>query len=470
MQQRLWLQSFAALAFVASAYAQTAFPEVEPNDTRAASNVITCLNAGDSITGLSTGISTVTPGAASADFFRVNVCATTPGLYVNRLTLTTTGTVGHGGCLRGFSQTAGVIVTTGELDFQLSTTATAPQRMNQWFGFGQAEQVTYRVTGTTSTTAGYTSTYTSTPYAPINVAGFFNPGTITVSTVGQTTVDTEIYVYDANFNMIPNGHNDDEGPGGLSAQSRVARTLAAGDYYAVISRFELSNGTADANVDEDFLTAIVLDGTGMLVTNNATAAIDCDFTISDGVTTVPVTAVQGLNFEPIWAKFTVGTPVVFQPFCAGDGSLTDHTTPCPCGNNGAPGNGCGHSFDPNGANMSATGTAAADDVVLHSQFEPASSFTLMMQHGNSGDAVFHDGVLCAGNPLIRLRGRSAVGGEAFFPNSNFAQDSTTTLSARGGTFPGSGATMRYAAWYRNASTTFCPPATANVTNGWLMVW
>jgi hypothetical protein len=161
------------------------------------------------------------------------------------------------------------------------------------------------------------------------------------------------------------------------------------------------------------------------------------------------------------------TPVAF---CFGDGTLTDHTTPCPCGNNGAPGNGCGHSFDPNGANLASTGTTTADDIVLHSSFEPVSSFTLFMQHANAGDTVFHDGVLCAGNPLIRLRGRPAVAGEAFFPNSNFAQDSTTTLSIRGGTFPGSGSTMRYAAWYRNASSTFCPPATANVTNGLVVTW
>ena len=159
-----------------------------------------------------------------------------------------------------------------------------------------------------------------------------------------------------------------------------------------------------------------------------------------------------------------------QPFCAGDGSLADHSTACPCGNNGAPGRGCGHSFDANGALLAATGDIALDTVVLDSSFEPVSSFTLFMQHANAGDTVFHDGVLCAGNPLIRLRGRAAVAGAASFPNSNFANDSTTTLSARGGTFPGSGATMRYAAWYRNASSTFCPPATANVTNGWVITW
>ena len=45
-------------------------------------------------------------------------------------------------------------------------------------------------------------------------------------------------------------------------------------------------------------------------------------------------------------------------FCFGDGTLTDHTTPCPCGNDGAPGNGCAHSFSASGANLSATGSVA----------------------------------------------------------------------------------------------------------------
>jgi hypothetical protein len=191
------------------------------------------------------------------------------------------------------------------------------------------------------------------------------------------------------------------------------------------------------------------------------------------ITTVesPMPPGPATNFGSIGGfQIVQNLPTNGAAFCAGDGSLVDHTTPCPCGNNGAAGNGCGHSFDANGANISASGTIALDDIVLHSQFEPVSSFTLFMQHANAGDTVFHDGVLCAGNPLIRLRGRAAVAGEAFFPNSNFANDSTTTLSARGGTFPGSGATMRYAAWYRNASSTFCPPATANVTNGWVLTW
>jgi hypothetical protein len=172
-----------------------------------------------------------------------------------------------------------------------------------------------------------------------------------------------------------------------------------------------------------------------------------------------------VKYKPFCAPSMPGTP-----FCFGDGTFADHTSPCACGNNGGAGNGCAHSFDPNGANLSATGDIALDTVVLHSQFEPVSSFTLFMQHSTSGDAVFHDGTLCAAGSLIRLRGRAAVGGEAFFPNSNFAQDSTTSLSQRGGVFPGLGVRRYYAGWYRNASTTFCPPATANVTNGWYIDW
>jgi len=170
------------------------------------------------------------------------------------------------------------------------------------------------------------------------------------------------------------------------------------------------------------------------------------------------------------AVYVVDPPNTGHAFCASDGSLTDHTTPCPCGNTGAAGNGCAHSFNPAGANLSASGTVAADDVVLLATGLPTTSFTLFMQHDAPGDTVFHDGVLCAGGGLVRLRGRNAVAGVASFPNSLFANDVTTTLSQRGSVTIGSGALRFYAAFYRNASTTFCPPATANVTNGWRIVW
>jgi len=177
----------------------------------------------------------------------------------------------------------------------------------------------------------------------------------------------------------------------------------------------------------------------------------------------------GAFFSIDLATFAIELPIPGASFCAGDGSLTDHTTACPCGNTGGAGRGCAHSFDANGAALGALGVVALDNVVLRTEGTPATSFTLFMQHDALDDRVFHDGTLCAGGTLIRLRGRGAVGGQAAFPDSNFANDSMT-LSQRGQVTVGSGDVRYYAGWYRNASTTFCPPATANVTNGWRLTW
>jgi len=159
-----------------------------------------------------------------------------------------------------------------------------------------------------------------------------------------------------------------------------------------------------------------------------------------------------------------------QLFCAGDGLDPAVTTACPCANFGAPAHGCAHSFNPDGALLLASGTVVADTVVLSASGMPASAFGLYMQHDSPGQTVFHDGVLCAGGTLTRLRGRTSVGGASQFPDPSFPNDATLTLSQRGGVTVGSGAVRYYATWYRNASTTFCPPATANVTNGLTLTW
>jgi len=156
----------------------------------------------------------------------------------------------------------------------------------------------------------------------------------------------------------------------------------------------------------------------------------------------------------------------YTSFCAGDGSFVDHTTPCPCGNDGAAGRGCANSFVADGALLEASGSTANDSLVLHVTDTPQSSLGIYLQHDAQGDHVFHDGVLCADGNLIRLRRHVSVGGESSFPDST----DTTTLAQRGSVTPGSGATRYYSCFYRNASTTFCPPATANVTNGVRVIW
>jgi len=209
-------------------------------------------------------------------------------------------------------------------------------------------------------------------------------------------------------------------------------------------------------------------GNGLYITSSSTLANG--IRTFDPVSGALVSVIPSISAH-FFSDFGGAGPPNPVAFCAGDGTQTDHTTTCPCGNDATtPGNGCGHSFDPGGANLSWTGIPANDDVVLGSSLTPVSSFTLFMQHDTPADAVFHDGVICAGGTLVRLRGRNAVAGAATFPNTNFPNDATLTLSQRGQVIVGSGAVRFYSAFYRNASTTFCPPATANVTNGVQITW
>ncbi|MBI5362330.1 MAG: hypothetical protein HZA53_04065 [Planctomycetes bacterium] len=159
-------------------------------------------------------------------------------------------------------------------------------------------------------------------------------------------------------------------------------------------------------------------------------------------------------------------PPVFTSFCSGDGTLLDHTTPCPCANIGAAGNGCANSVNAAGANLTATGTAAADNVVLNGSGMPAVVSCIYLQGDSPDDTVFGDGTRCAGGALIRLRTKNNVGGASSFPDST----DTITLSARGGVTVGSGALRYYQTYYRNSAAAFCPPETFNVTNGWKIAW
>jgi hypothetical protein len=154
------------------------------------------------------------------------------------------------------------------------------------------------------------------------------------------------------------------------------------------------------------------------------------------------------------------------PFCAGDGTLTDHTTGCPCGNDGAAGRGCAHSADAAGAGLSASGATALDSVVLHGSGMPATVACIYLQGDALDDAVFGDGVRCTGGTLLRLRTKVNVGGASSFPDAT----DTVTLSTRGGVVPGSGVRRYYQTYYRNSAPLFCPPATFNVTNGRVIDW
>ena len=164
-------------------------------------------------------------------------------------------------------------------------------------------------------------------------------------------------------------------------------------------------------------------------------------------------------------NLTVSVPSVV-PFCAGDGTQTDHTTGCPCANNGAAGHGCANSANASGAVLGRTGAPDTDDLVLLGSGMPATVSCIYLQGDALADVVFGDGVRCTGGSLVRLRTKNNVGGASSFPDSV----ETVTLSQRGGVTVGSGAVRYYQTYYRNSSSTFCPPETFNVTNGLTVTW
>ncbi|MBI5363999.1 MAG: hypothetical protein HZA53_12520 [Planctomycetes bacterium] len=157
--------------------------------------------------------------------------------------------------------------------------------------------------------------------------------------------------------------------------------------------------------------------------------------------------------------------------CAGDGATTP--TPCPCGNTGTSGHGCANSQNAGGALVVATGWTQADPLtgtdtaVLRGSLMPATSSAIYLKSDalNAAGSVFGDGVSCLTGSIIRLRTKINVGGASQFP-----EPGDPSLSVRGATPPGSGLTGNYAAYYRNAAGTFCPPATFNISNAVSIVW
>ncbi|MBL8863336.1 MAG: HYR domain-containing protein [Planctomycetes bacterium] len=305
------LSTLAVLAV--SAHAQTSFPEAEPNGTKSEATPALGLVAGDFLTGTTTGSATTAGSALSttADTFRVRTAPLPPGIYRHRLTITTGGTAGHTGTVRGLTQsgTVGVGGTpnpTSDTTIQTTSTATTPPRMNVWYGFGAEEELYWRITGTSTTTAAYVATLGTDVVTPTSIATTFLEGPITISTVGQTSVDTEIFVYDASFVPIPGYLNDDESPG-TSLQSRITRTFTPGTYYVAVGTSNTaSNQTATS--DDRFVSGALLDFGGGLVRNSSsTAAQDFDFSITDSSGTTPITnqLAAGNPYTVTWHQFTV---------------------------------------------------------------------------------------------------------------------------------------------------------------------
>lgn len=152
------------------------------------------------------------------------------------------------------------------------------------------------------------------------------------------------------------------------------------------------------------------------------------------------------------------------PFCFGDGAM--YGSSCPCGNVGAPGNGCANSANPAGAHLDTTGRASlsSEDLVLVST-GTSGNFVTYFQGGpfNSAPVFVGDGARCVSDQVLRIGTVVAQGGFAQYPGPG-----DTPISVRGQITPGTGMRI-YQANYRNAAN-YCTSATFNFTSGVIAVW
>jgi len=159
-------------------------------------------------------------------------------------------------------------------------------------------------------------------------------------------------------------------------------------------------------------------------------------------------------------NLTLETGPVADYLCFGDG--TDVV--CPCGNNGAPGEGCANSTG-SGSLLTITGSASvsANDMVLTSTGSPANKPGVFFQGDaleNGGMGVpFGDGVRCIGGTLQRF-------GVVFTDASGGA---TVNYSSIPGNAAAPGDTLYYQWWHRDPNNGPCSGG-FNVSNAGRVVW
>jgi hypothetical protein len=438
------------------ASAQTTFVESEPNSAKSEATPVICMHSGDKISGTTTGADT-TPGSTlitSVDTFIIQTCPLPPGIYGHYLEGLDAN---HTGTLRGLDQTGtpGSGGTPGTNDVTLQTTQHFVADSLLWFGFGKQEKVYVRIQGNGGP-APYTATLASVPMFIRWLDNTFQPGPITISTIGMTTIDTDLVLLDSNFDPVPGGTNDDEFPV-ASKQSRLTRTLGPGSYYIGIMRGDVVTGVA-APSDDGFPTGNLLDFPGAVVTS-AFSTPSFAFTVSDGTTTSVQGTDQPVAFQVGWFRFTVGA-YPSTPYCFGDGS----TLPCPCGP-GAIGHGCPNSVHAEGGRLESTGIASlsADSLTLVGTSLP-DTMALYFQSDDYFWGLVGDGIICAqGGTLIRMGVALSQNGTSRFPPPG---DPPISIQ---GQISGVGATRYYQAWHRDPAA-FCTSATYNFTNGLRIVW
>jgi hypothetical protein len=145
------------------------------------------------------------------------------------------------------------------------------------------------VTGAAATTADYTATYTQTQITPTSL-GSFDAGQFTFTNLGlNSTQDTEVFIYNSNFQPVPGALNDDAldtanggppiPPGSSTLNSFLQLNLDPGTYYVLISNFNTGDNQASP-ASEGTASGNVMDFAGAMANASTTVLASIPFRIS----------------------------------------------------------------------------------------------------------------------------------------------------------------------------------------------
>lgn len=177
---------------------------------------------------------------------------------------------------------------------------------------------------------------------------------------------------------------------------------------------------------------------------------------------------RDLRFQDSSSESTISlvsnsTPALVQ--CSGEGS---GGASCPCGP-GAAGHGCPNANFGTGARLEAVGiasvSAATDTLALTATNVPGPGLFFQAVGLLAVPSSFGDGLLCAGQNLVRLGVAFPGAGVASFPsgvNPLPLHISGAPLTA--------GDLRHYQCWYRDADPSFCTSALFNLTNALTLAW